>query len=413
MSRLIPSAGPVLRGVLHAQAGRRADPQPQLPRQPPPPLRADRARRSGSPPSAPSREIEAGTADYTQPGSDSGSTTTLGALAARLAARYGPAAQPPPTGRQQYFVNPGLQLDYLSPEHPPTAVQRCAHAPSGQLRDRSARARSARRRVPAAARAANRPLPTPGNARLPRRPRLSDDPRPSQGPGRWHRGGGRTAVLYTCDAYPCPEQAQIIKTDLSKIGLEVQIKRIPFSKLFARVTTPGEPFDLAWDGWLPDYLDPQAMLNALLENSSIGPPFDDRDLPAQARGGRAALRPRALPDLRPAGPRPRPERRAAGRVREPTQRRLLLSADRLPDLRDLRHGPRRALRQARPTLTISPRSPEADHLTAGALQSPSRGPSACSPANDRVGAVVRGASRWRCSSRAADAPRRSRSAGST
>jgi ABC-type transport system substrate-binding protein len=83
-------------------------------------------------------------------------------------------------------------------------------------------------------------------------------------------------VLYTCDAYPCPEQAQIIKTDLSKIGLEVQIKRIPFSKLFARVTTPGEPFDLAWDGWLPDYLDPQAMLNALLENSSIGPPFDNR-----------------------------------------------------------------------------------------------------------------------------------------
>ena len=59
------------------------------------------------------------------------------------------------------------------------------------------------------------------------------------------QGGGRTAVLYTCDAFPCSVQAQIVKSDLAKIGLRVQIKTLPLSKLIAREATPGEPFDLA------------------------------------------------------------------------------------------------------------------------------------------------------------------------
>jgi ABC-type transport system substrate-binding protein len=88
-------------------------------------------------------------------------------------------------------------------------------------------------------------------------------------------GGGRTAVLYTCDAYPCPQQAHIIKTDLAAIGLQVEIKTFPSTTLFRREATRREPFDLAWNGWLPDYLDPQAMLTSILEDSSVGPKFND------------------------------------------------------------------------------------------------------------------------------------------
>jgi ABC-type transport system substrate-binding protein len=90
-------------------------------------------------------------------------------------------------------------------------------------------------------------------------------------------GGGRTAVLYTCEAFPCPEQAQIIETDLARIGLRVEIKTFPGATLFAREGTPGEPFDLAWGGWIPDYLDPQPMLNTILEDPSVGPTLDDPD----------------------------------------------------------------------------------------------------------------------------------------
>jgi ABC-type transport system substrate-binding protein len=90
------------------------------------------------------------------------------------------------------------------------------------------------------------------------------------------RGGGRTAVLYTCDVSPCREQAQIVKTDLRAIGLRVQVRTFPGSAVFARAARPGEPFDLAWSGWIPDYLDPAAMLTSILEDKSVGPTFDDR-----------------------------------------------------------------------------------------------------------------------------------------
>ena len=101
------------------------------------------------------------------------------------------------------------------------------------------------------------------------------------------RGGERTAVLYTCDSSPCPEQAQIVKTDLAAIGLQVHIKTVPYDTYFTTLGKPGHPFDLAWDGWLPDYTDPAAMLNSLLADSSFGPTFDD---PAYRRRLAAASR---------------------------------------------------------------------------------------------------------------------------
>ena len=73
----------------------------------------------------------------------------------------------------------------------------------------------------------DRPLPAAGNARLPRRTRLPDHTRPRQSARALAaRRSGRTAVLYTCNASPCPEQAQIVKNDLAAIGLHVQVKSV-------------------------------------------------------------------------------------------------------------------------------------------------------------------------------------------
>jgi ABC-type transport system substrate-binding protein len=87
--------------------------------------------------------------------------------------------------------------------------------------------------------------------------------------------GGRTAVLYTCDATPCPQQAQIIKTDLAAIGLRVEVKAFSDVTEASKLTVPHAAFDLAWIGWLPDYLDPAAMLNELLADPGVLPTFDD------------------------------------------------------------------------------------------------------------------------------------------
>jgi hypothetical protein len=57
-------------------------------------------------------------------------------------------------------------------------------------------------------------------------------------------GRGGTAVLYTCDAFPCQEQAQIVTTDLAAIGLRIEVKSFSTDALFAREARPGQPFDL-------------------------------------------------------------------------------------------------------------------------------------------------------------------------
>ena len=155
-------------------------------------------------------------------------------------------------------------------------------------------------------------------------------------------GKRRTAVLYTCNLSPCDQQAQIVKTDLATIGIEVQVKTFPLDALFTRVGTKGEPFDLAWGGWVADYPDPDNFLNLLLEGGH--PDLRRPGLQAQARRRGAALRPGALPRLRQARRRPRPQRRPVGRLRQHAELRLLLRPNRLPDLpARLRHRPRRAL----------------------------------------------------------------------
>ena len=66
-----------------------------------------------------------------------------------------------------------------------------------------------------------------------------------------------TVVLYTIDVASGPEQAQIVKNDLARIGIQVQIHTFPstpYSSLL--LANPRAPFDLAYDGWLADYPDP-------------------------------------------------------------------------------------------------------------------------------------------------------------
>jgi ABC-type oligopeptide transport system substrate-binding subunit len=98
---------------------------------------------------------------------------------------------------------------------------------------------------------------------------------------------GSTAVLYTLDSYPGPEQAQIVKNDLAQIGIRVQVQTFPSDTFFSLLAKPGEPFDLAYSGWEADYPDPFDFLNLLLDDTSNAPtlkdPVDQRRLAAAAR----------------------------------------------------------------------------------------------------------------------------------
>jgi len=82
---------------------------------------------------------------------------------------------------------------------------------------------------------------------------------------------GAKAVLYTVDL-PIPRAlAQIVRRNLARIGLRIEIEAFPINVLLAKLETPGERFDIAWGfGWGADYGDPYGILNILFRNPGGG-----------------------------------------------------------------------------------------------------------------------------------------------
>jgi peptide/nickel transport system substrate-binding protein len=74
-----------------------------------------------------------------------------------------------------------------------------------------------------------------------------------------------SAVLYAQDTGPTVAEAQIVRSDLQKIGIKVEIRQFPGEQLFERLFSLGEPYDLALVGTAPAYEDPYAFLNSQLE----------------------------------------------------------------------------------------------------------------------------------------------------
>jgi ABC-type oligopeptide transport system substrate-binding subunit len=74
----------------------------------------------------------------------------------------------------------------------------------------------------------------------------------------------------------CAEQAQILKTDLASIGLQVQIKQFSVGIMYTRENRPGEKFDIGFAVWIPDYPDPGDVLGPLLTTGGEVPSFTDR-----------------------------------------------------------------------------------------------------------------------------------------
>ena len=209
-------------------------------------------------------QVEAGTADYAFGlfGADRG---TL----ARLAARYGPGSPTARRGSQQFFVNPTLALDFivLNTQRPLFRDVRLRQAVNYAI-DRRALTRIVGNDQPT-----DQSLPPsmPGyrEAQIyPFTPALSDAKRLAG-------GQRRTAVLYACNASPCDRLAQIVKTNLGAIGIEVVIKAFPIEVIWESLAKPGEPFDLAFGAWVADYPDPAGFLDTLALGQAGIPTFDD------------------------------------------------------------------------------------------------------------------------------------------
>jgi peptide/nickel transport system substrate-binding protein len=86
---------------------------------------------------------------------------------------------------------------------------------------------------------------------------------------REHTRSGQ-AVLYTRDNPAGLALAQLVKRDLARIGLEVEVKQMSPAALTERLLRPGEPWDIGFTFFSPAYPDPYAYLNTQFDQRFIG-----------------------------------------------------------------------------------------------------------------------------------------------
>jgi peptide/nickel transport system substrate-binding protein len=86
------------------------------------------------------------------------------------------------------------------------------------------------------------------------------------------KGRTRTGrvVLWTQNVPQWISQAQVLKQELQRIGLEVQIKGFPPQALFAAASAPGARYDILLALWIADYFDPYEFANVLFDGSNAG-----------------------------------------------------------------------------------------------------------------------------------------------
>jgi ABC-type transport system substrate-binding protein len=214
----------------------------------------------GVPPEATALEVQKGSADYAADGIPPSVHASLGS-------KFGPGSAAAKAGNQQYFVNPTLSFRYLA-----------LNTSRGMFTDvklRKAVNYAIDRHAILLQRGAyagqtwSHYLP-PGIAGS-----ASDQPYPTVAPdvskAKDLAGSGKhgTAVFYTCNQAPCPQQAAIIQQNLKQIGINVDVRQFARAVQFSKEGTRGEAFDIAFEGWVADYADPYDFINVLLDGNSI------------------------------------------------------------------------------------------------------------------------------------------------
>jgi YVTN family beta-propeller protein len=218
--------------------------------------------------------VEAGRADYL--------SQVPPRLQAPLIARYGPASAAASSGRQRYFSGPSpIVQGYLLNHHRPLFARAEMRRAVNYAIDRRALAQHP---IPAmlAARPTDQHIAPgfPGFRDAAIYPLGEPDPATAK---RLAGGGRHHGVFYTCNHPECLEQAEIVRGNLAAIGIDLEIRRLAFGTLFARLANPGEPFDISLFGWIGDSPDPAEFVNVMFGlNSAVTASLLDR-APLRAR----------------------------------------------------------------------------------------------------------------------------------
>ena len=234
--------------------------------------------------SHPVAQIEASKLDYVIGGLPAGESARL----ERLYGAHSPAAR---RGRQRYFANSTLSVDYLdlNTRRPLFASERMRRAASYAV-DRSALAATGGSFSTAAAPAQmGIPPGFPGYRDVHVYPLVPDLASARRLAGR----GQRAAELYCILEGGGPQAAQIIKNNLAAIGIDVHVHCMPGDAFWPRMFLPNEPWDMAIDGYGANYNDPGEFINGFATDDEFN--FTHYHDPRLSHAIRAAARLSGIP----------------------------------------------------------------------------------------------------------------------
>jgi ABC-type transport system substrate-binding protein len=214
----------------------------------------------GVPLEATALEVQKGDADYAADGLPP-------SVQAQLGEKFGPGSPAAKAGHQQYFVNPTLSFRYLALNTTRPLFQ--------NVNLRKAVNYAIDRRALLIQRGAYAGVPwshylpggVPGSPS--RQPYPLNAPNVTKAKSLAGSSSHGKAVMYTCNQPPCPQQAAIVQSNLKQIGIDVDVQQFERAVQFSKEGTKGEPFDIAFEGWVADYDDPYDFINVLLNGKSI------------------------------------------------------------------------------------------------------------------------------------------------
>ena len=213
--------------------------------------------------------VEAGRADYVllnPPDLTEGAPAELGR---RLTQRYGAQSEAARAGRQQLFTQPSLSVYSF--------VFNTRRAPFSDPRLRRAVNFAMDRRALAAHTGGGESGRPTDQFIPPGLPGFEDVAvYPLGGPDlesarRLVDGRRRRAVLYTCNLPGCTRHAQILRSNLATIDIELSVRQFTIAEMFRRTERPNEPFDIAYSNWFVDYADPFGYINSQFARDGFRP----------------------------------------------------------------------------------------------------------------------------------------------
>jgi YVTN family beta-propeller protein len=251
----------------------------------------------GTPSGAAVEEVEEGRADYVELNTELQDTVS-DQTERRLVVEYGPRSEAASAGRQQLFTQPTANLFSfaLNTLRGPFVDARLRRAVNFAI-DRPALAEVEVPGVAPPGRPTDQYIPPgiPGFHDVPIYPLGGPDVTTAR---RLAGDVERHATLYTCNTPGCTRQAEILRSNLRAIGIELDVRQFSIGEMFERVLRPTqpEPWDIVLWGWILDYPNPFDFINTQFATGADhpsgfqDPQMDRRMEEASSLSGEAGLR---------------------------------------------------------------------------------------------------------------------------